>query len=411
MASSLFPVIQFFDDSGAVLAGGKVYHYEPNTTTARDVYPTKTDADNTTNASAQPVVLDSAGRPPSEGIWLTGLTKIVIHDADDNTIDTIDSSGDASGTDAMAAGHIDGLTISIDSGDSDHDINVTAGEARDGADSEDMTLASEITKQIDAAWAVGDDAGGLDTGSVAASTDYYVWLIKRTDTDVVDVLMSLSATTPTMPTNYDKKVLIGKTRTDGSSNVESVRPANRAVLYNNDGLGAVGWELIQSLTASASSSLDFITGIDSTYDHYMLVISELRPATDGQDLKFRTSTDGGSTFRATNEYQHGMADVTTAGTLSGSGGTAQDGMFITVNGVGNAADETYNGVIEFFSPDTATTGLRVTFRGSAKSAAGVFTAYFGAAELTNGEDVDAVQLVFAAGNITSGTASLYGLRK
>jgi hypothetical protein len=119
----------------------------------------------------------------------------------------------------LPATHLDGLTLSNDAGDTAHDINVTAGSARDGANAANMVLASEITKQIDAAWSVGDDAGGLDTGTVAATTWYHVWLIKRSDTGVVDVLFSLSATAPTMPTDYDGKRRLGAVKTDGSSNI------------------------------------------------------------------------------------------------------------------------------------------------------------------------------------------------
>ena len=219
MASSLFPTIQFFDDAGAVLNGGLIYHYEPGTTTDKDVYPTLADADVASgNESAQPVVLDSAGRPPSEGIWMTGLTKIVVKNSAGTTIKTYDSAGDGSGTNAMPKNHIAGLTLSLDA-DTDHDINVTAGEARDAADSEDMALAGEITKQIDAGiWAVGDDAAGMDTAdAITADTMYYAWLIKRTDTGVVDVLVSASSTAPTMPTSYDKKRLIGAVLTDGTT--------------------------------------------------------------------------------------------------------------------------------------------------------------------------------------------------
>jgi hypothetical protein len=82
-----------------------------------------------------------------------------------------------------------------------------------------MALASAITKQIDASWSVGDNAGGLDTGSVASDTTYFLWAIKRSDTSVVDALFSTSATSPTMPTSYDLKRLIGAVVTDGSANI------------------------------------------------------------------------------------------------------------------------------------------------------------------------------------------------
>jgi hypothetical protein len=117
------------------------------------------------------------------------------------------------------AGLVVGLETSNDTVDADHDIDITTGRARDDADSDTMILATAITKQIDAAWAVGTNAGGLDTGTVAADTWYYMWLIKRSDTSVVDVLFSTSSSAPTMPTNYDLKKLISVVRTDASANI------------------------------------------------------------------------------------------------------------------------------------------------------------------------------------------------
>lgn len=230
------PGQSWLDGNGDPLASGKVYAYEEGTTTAKDTYPTRDDADNSTNANANPVILDSAGRAQ---IWLDGRYKIVLKDSADATIATYDEVGDSSDTSTMARGHLAGLDVTLDT-DTDHDVNVTAGEARDGADTEDMTLATEITKQMDSdgtfAWAVGDDAGGLDTGSPAADTTYYIWLIKRTDTGVVDVLISASVSSPTLPTNYDKKRLIGQGYTDASSNWVVVGDANRAQTKNNDGV-------------------------------------------------------------------------------------------------------------------------------------------------------------------------------
>jgi hypothetical protein len=114
------------------------------------------------------------------------------------------------------AGHIHGLTLSNNVADATNDIDITAGEARSSANDHDISLASGLTKRLDAAWAVGTNQGGLDTGAIANAT-YHVWLIKRSDTSVVDVLFSLSATAPTMPTNYDYKRRIGSiVRTGGA---------------------------------------------------------------------------------------------------------------------------------------------------------------------------------------------------
>jgi hypothetical protein len=60
-----------------------------------------------------------------------------------------------------------------------------------------------------------------------------------------------------------------------------------------------GITLISSQTASASASLSFTTGIDSTYRTYLFKFINMHPATDGAELKFNLSTDGGSTYAVT----------------------------------------------------------------------------------------------------------------
>lgn len=116
----------------------------------------------------------------------------------------------------LAQKHIAGLTYSNNSTDPTNDIDIAAGSAKDGTNAYDLVLASTLVKQLDAAWAVGTNAGGLDTGSIGNS-DYYIWLIARSDTGVIDALFSLSASAPTMPTNYDYKRLIGWFKRSGGA--------------------------------------------------------------------------------------------------------------------------------------------------------------------------------------------------
>lgn len=103
--------------------------------------------------------------------------------------------------------YIAGLAYANNAGDATNDIDIAAGECVDSTNVRLLQL-SAITKQSDAAWAVGTNAGGLDTGAVGNS-DYYIWAITRIDTGVVDVLFSLSSTAPTMPASYTLKRLIG----------------------------------------------------------------------------------------------------------------------------------------------------------------------------------------------------------
>lgn len=110
-----------------------------------------------------------------------------------------------------------GLTYANNVADATNDLDIAAGGAMDATGAYWMTLASALTKQSDAAWAVGSAAGGLDLIGSAGNNDFYIWLIARSDTGVVDALYSLSSTAPSMPTNYDFKRLIGWFKRSGGA--------------------------------------------------------------------------------------------------------------------------------------------------------------------------------------------------
>ena len=82
------PKVQFFHgDVPEFLAGGKVFTYLAGTTTPVNSYPSARDASNFENPNTNPVILDSRGEAT---IVLQGPTKIVLKDADDNLIWTVD---------------------------------------------------------------------------------------------------------------------------------------------------------------------------------------------------------------------------------------------------------------------------------------------------------------------------------
>jgi hypothetical protein len=130
-----------------------------------------------------------------------------------------DHLAEAGITAALPTNHLSGLALS-NAADTEHDLTIAVGKARDATDAVDMTLASALTKQGDAEWAVGTAAGGFAAGeSMPATGTVHVWLIKRSDTGVVDVLFNdhaTSALAPTLPANYDYKRLIGSYRTSSS---------------------------------------------------------------------------------------------------------------------------------------------------------------------------------------------------
>src|SRR3990167_7255978 len=78
------PKVQFFDDNGAPLSGGKLYSYESGTSTPKTTYSEATG----TTENANPVVLDSRGEA---SIYLSGAYKLILKDSDDVQIWSMDN--------------------------------------------------------------------------------------------------------------------------------------------------------------------------------------------------------------------------------------------------------------------------------------------------------------------------------
>jgi hypothetical protein len=94
MAVNLSPVggaaAQFFDNSGNVLTGGKLYTYSAGTTTPAVTYTSNSGI----TAHSNPIVLNAAGRVPDSGeIWLTdGISyKFILKDSNDVQIASWDN--------------------------------------------------------------------------------------------------------------------------------------------------------------------------------------------------------------------------------------------------------------------------------------------------------------------------------
>ena len=103
---------QFFDNSGNVLTGGKLYTYQAGTTTPQASYTTS--AGNV--ARTNPVVLNAAGRVPDSGeIWITSQAyKFVLETSTGVLIATYDNVVAAgSGTYTVQNFTGDGTTVAF----------------------------------------------------------------------------------------------------------------------------------------------------------------------------------------------------------------------------------------------------------------------------------------------------------
>lgn len=156
-------------------------------------------------------------------------------------------------------GYIDGLVMST--AGSSATMAIAAGQATNSTGAEMLVLAASISKTT-SAWAVGTAAGGLDTGSIANSTWYHWYEMRRPDTGVVDACFSLSASAPTtggnIPVAYTQFRRIGSGRTNGSAQWVRFFQSGDQFLWDN--LGALDFNG-SSTTSATLTTLSVPTGV------------------------------------------------------------------------------------------------------------------------------------------------------
>lgn len=118
----------------------------------------------------------------------------------------------------VASGSIFGLSLS-NAADADHDITISIGSSMDSTSIYPLNLASSLTKQIDAAWSIGDAAGGLFSGTVANDTWYHTFLIRKDSDGSIDAGFDTSVTAANIPAGYTAYRRLGSVLTDGSANI------------------------------------------------------------------------------------------------------------------------------------------------------------------------------------------------
>ena len=176
-----------------------------------------------------------------------------------------------------------------------------------------------------------------------------------------------------------------------------------------------GMTLISTQTASSSATIDFTSGIDDTYDEYVLKFINAHPQTDNVDFEFQGSTNGGSSYGVsiTSTCFRSHADL--------NGGSTQV-VYLTDQDLANSTsfqklsnntsgdnDDGHSGTIHLFSL-ASTTFVKhfITtsfYVGQNDSVVNRFEAgYFNSTSA-----ITAIQFKFSSGNIDSGIFKLYGV--
>ncbi len=204
----------------------------------------------------------------------------------------------------------------------------------------------------------------------------------------------------------------------------TVKDAGGNTLWTSDGSGTLSnvnsalqgnMIFISSQTASSSASVEFTSGIDSTYDEYMFVCTDIGPATNNSEFGFQVNVVGETGYNETvtscffsdwhleNNSSAGVGYHTDFDQAQGTSNV------VISRELGNGADESTAGILHLFSPSNTTyvTHFYSRFSGYVHddAAKGSFVAgYF---NVTGA--IDEIQFKMDSGNF-DGTIAMYGIR-
>jgi hypothetical protein len=175
--------------------------------------------------------------------------------------------------------------------------------------------------------------------------------------------------------------------------------------------------LISEQTASASSSISFTTGIDSTYPIYKFEFINIHPSIDNGIFKFNLSTDGGSNYNVVKTTTTApIAQHTESGASSSlSYDTGEDLAQSTadqsfVSGIGDTGDQSASGYLYLYNPSSTTFVkhfmARINFYHPDNKSIDASVAGYG----NTTSAINAVIFRMNSGNIDDGTIKLYGIK-
>jgi len=194
--------------------------------------------------------------------------------------------------------------------------------------------------------------------------------------------------------------------------------SNGTTIFDNGSMASSfgsSLKFISKATASTSSSIEFTSGIDSSYNEYIFYFVSMHPSTDLVSFQFNMSTDGGSNYNVTKTSSffrafHTESDSAAILEYYAPSDLAQSTSDqILCQAGGNANDEGVSGFLHLFNPSSTTfvknfiaTGLTASLNETQQQF------HIGGYGNTTSA-VNAVKFQMSSGTIDSGDIILFGV--
>ena len=179
------------------------------------------------------------------------------------------------------------------------------------------------------------------------------------------------------------------------------------------------WNLIETQTASSDATLDFTSGIDSTYDEYVFKFINIHPASDSAEFGFQADTGANTSYNQTItstffKALHRQDDVVTSLAYDTWADLAESTSFQRLGfNIDNDNQDSFCGTLQIFDPSSSTFvkhfvgTFNYNYDGVADEAYSFNTFVAGYFNTTTA--ITRFQFKFESGNIDAGTISLYGI--
>ena len=175
---------------------------------------------------------------------------------------------------------------------------------------------------------------------------------------------------------------------------------------------------IASVTASASATVSFTTGIDATYNEYQFHMMNMHPATDQALFSFQVNATDGADFNdspITSTFF--SAGHTEGDTYPGLGYEADfdqaQGTAYQVIGLyfGNQNDESGSGVMTLYAPSSTTYVKHWTSEIQVVTRDEYSRIGYSAGYINDTTAIDEISFKMSSGNTDAGQIKMYGIAK
>ena len=175
----------------------------------------------------------------------------------------------------------------------------------------------------------------------------------------------------------------------------------------------MGLVYIASVTASASATVSFTTGIGSTYNEYQFHFVNMHPSVDSDIFRFQVNASGQTGFNeimTTTVFRayHTEANATSLA-YQRFEDQAQGAGYQTLGISSSDADTAVSGVLTLYDPSSTTYVKHFLARSNGTHGSNISQDFYAAGYINTTSAIDEISFKMGSGNIDAGSIHMYGV--